>query len=279
MRLNSKVTWGLAWTGLAVVLAVPSADFLTGKLGDGKAAVITSTTDPVKPGNAATKTASITTTKTKTGVIITPAGGTAPVLTDPVDAYAKTGKPLPDYISSNGTTTASTGVKSDTTQVASIDPVAPTPFPARPPDVVQSVLPKPVLPKPVVTDPVQTGSIPAKSADPVVIVDQPPAPVQEAAVDNGDHPVPPAPIVDESATWRAKGLARYLDRDGLLDKSQSSASVVVVKRPSNYDPDGFYLSDGPNDSRAARRARLERLLNDRQFSDEEYDDGTSFSLF
>ncbi len=30
MKLNSKVTWGLAWTGLAVILAVPSADFLTG---------------------------------------------------------------------------------------------------------------------------------------------------------------------------------------------------------------------------------------------------------
>ncbi len=37
MRLNSKVTWGLAWAGLAVVVAVPSADFLTGKVG-GKAA-------------------------------------------------------------------------------------------------------------------------------------------------------------------------------------------------------------------------------------------------
>ena len=67
MRLNSKVTWGLAWTGLAVVLAVPSADFLTGTFGNNKAGVITSTTEPGKtdtqtPPTPATTTAAPTTT-------------------------------------------------------------------------------------------------------------------------------------------------------------------------------------------------------------------------
>ena len=47
MKLNSKVTWGLAWTGLAVVLAVPSVDFLTGRLGSkDAAAVLTSDIEP-----------------------------------------------------------------------------------------------------------------------------------------------------------------------------------------------------------------------------------------
>ena len=65
MRLNSKVTWGLAWAGLAVVLAVPSADFLTGGFGKGdNAAVLTSDIEPVKPA----ETASVTTTKTPNGV-------------------------------------------------------------------------------------------------------------------------------------------------------------------------------------------------------------------
>ena len=36
MRFNSKLTWGLAWAGLAVVLVVPSADYLTGVLGKSK---------------------------------------------------------------------------------------------------------------------------------------------------------------------------------------------------------------------------------------------------
>ena len=50
MRLNSKVTWGLAWAGLALVLAVPSADYLTGQFGrDARnAAVLTSDVEPVK---------------------------------------------------------------------------------------------------------------------------------------------------------------------------------------------------------------------------------------
>ena len=40
--------------------------------------------------------------------------------------------------------------------------------------------------------------------------------------------------------------------------------VTVTEEPSaTYDPDGFYLSDGPNGEnarRAARRARLEQMF-------------------
>lgn len=256
MRLNSKVTWGLAWTGLAVVLAVPSADFLTGRMGDNKAAVLTSTTDPVK-------TASVTTTKTANGVIITPAG--APVA-DPVDKLIKTGKPLPSYISDGKTTTVAP------TQVASIDPVAtptaPTPFPswARP-----VAAPKPVI---------------VKSTEPALIVDDSgvigtqasvasPAPSAPAAT---GVPRPPAPIVDDSANWDSETLRQYLDRKGLLDgalaSDRSSASVTTVERPSgSYDADGFYLSDGPNGDRARRRARVNELFL------EDEGDTTSFNLF
>jgi len=286
MKLNSKLTWGLAWTGLAVGIAIPSADFLTGKLGTDKAAVITSTTDPVKPAAATpVKTASVTTTKTKTGVVITPKGGTAaPVLSagttpvnaaDPVNKLLKTGKPLPDYIS-DGDSPA--GPAKTDTQVASIDPVAPTPFPGRPWTLARPVQPKPIQPKAATpqpaTDPVITGTLPPAS-DPVVVVDE--EPTQQAAVEP-DHPVPPAAIEDDTSNWRAQGLARYLDQNGLLADGSHSTASVTVRQPDNYDPDGFYLSDGPNDKswRAAkRRARLERLLQDQ--ADEEDDGG--FSLF
>ena len=259
MRLNSKVTWGLAWTGLAVVLAVPSADFLTGRMGDNKAAVLTSTTDPVK-------TASVTTTKTANGVIITPAG--APVA-DPVDKLIKTGKPLPSYIS-DGTTPAAP------TQVASIDPVAtptaPTPFPswARPV----------AAPKQVVAAPKQ---VIVKSTEPALIVDDSGVIGQQASVAPtapaaSSVPRPPAPIVDDSANWDSETLRQYLDRKGLLDgalaSDRSSASVTTVERPSGtYDSDGFYLSDGPNGDRARRRARVNEL-----FLDDQGDD-TGFNLF
>jgi hypothetical protein len=298
MRLNSKLTWGLAWAGLAVVLIVPSADYLTGQFG-AKArttALLTSTTDPVKPAGtsaadtvAPTKAASVTTRVTKTGVTIVPnapaaatevAASGAPTL-DPVDKLLKSGKKLPDYISGGDsaavpaptTTTTAPGAKpasGETTQVATVDPatiVAPVPFPRRPPDVVRPALPRATTP-----------------AQPTVIVDeqalatQRATPVMPDELDVDAGPVPPAGIADDWRTARERRLSRYLEQNGLVDDAsvdgRSSASVTVVQRPSsNYDPDGFYLSDGPNNSRAARRARIERMLQD------EDDQESGFTLF
>jgi hypothetical protein len=258
MRLNSKVTWGLAWTGLAVVLAVPSADYLTGAFGakGNSAALITSTTDPVKTGSIGAKsqkTAAVTTKVTKTGVTIVPAGSSAPVL-DPVNKLLKNGKPLPDYISdgdSTETATTSPAASEEPTQVANLDPGAsvtpPMPFPRRPPDVVRPALPK--------------------STQPAVIVDENAlAPEDEMpdqlAVNEPDGPLPPAGIQDDWRGAKDRRLTRYLEQNGLIDDG-STASVTIVERPSPaYDPDGFYLSEGPNNSKAARRARIERLLRD-----------------
>jgi len=303
MRFNSKLTWGLAWAGLAIVLVVPSADFLTGQFsGKGRTttAMLTSTTDPVKTGavkTGAKQTASVTTKVTKNGVSIVPnttapAASTqvasnsaaAPVL-DPVDKLVKSGKKLPDYISNGDDTTttgsitttaktpAVTSPQTSTTQVAAIDPAAtatpPVPFPGRPADLARSVLPKPA----------DTRSTPA------VIVDEQALATQEATdipdqldVGDGAGPVPPAGIPDDWRTVRQRKLMRFLEQNGLIDGAspdgRSSASVTVIQKPSpDYDPDGFYLSDGPNDSKAARRARIERML------EEQGDDESGFTLF
>jgi hypothetical protein len=110
---------------------------------------------------------------------------------------------------------------------------------------------------------------------------------QQAAIDTEDAgPIPPAGIDDDNAqSWKRSRLDRYLERNGLIDDSgntgQSSASVTIIKRPSkNYDPDGFYLSDGPNNAaakRAARRARVEQMFGDDEEDDS--DDGFTFNLF
>jgi len=296
MRLNSKVTWGLAWTGLAVVLAVPSADFLTNQFGGraNSAAVITSTTDPVKPAPTTAiatpaKTASVTTTVTKNRVTITPNGtletaAAAPAGADPVDKLLQGGKKLPDYIS-DGTTPAAPAqaptlsvkapaVVPDTTQVANVPAaaVAPIPFPARPAVLDRAALPRQVLPKS--TEPaviVDEASLPTSA--PPTQLDVPP---DRIVIDRG--PVPPAAIPDDWRTARERRLQRYLENNGLIDggapDGRSSASVTIVDRPpADYDPDGFYLSDGPNESRAARRARIERMLADDQGDD------SGFTLF
>src|SRR3569833_366813 len=299
MRLSSKVTWGLAWTGLAVVLAVPSADYLTGQFGGraNSAAVITSTTDPVKPAAVAkpaveiktvavTKVPAVTTTVSKNRVTITPNGtletaAATPTANDPVDKLLKSGKKLPDYISDG--TPAAPGAPSLTvttpagwdTRLWAIVPhadVAPIPFPARPAVLDKQALPKPMLPKP--TEPtviVDEGALPMDT--PPAQLDAPPDQIA-----TNDGPVPPAAIPDDWRTARERRLQRYLETNGLIEDGapdgRSSASVTIIDRPSrSYDPDGFYLSDGPNTSRAARRARIEQLLEDDQ------DDDSGFTLF
>ena len=286
MKLNSKLTWGLAWTGLAVVLAVPSADFLTGKMGGGTAALITSTTDPVTPaaGGAAkpVKTSTVTTTRTKTGGTITPAGSApssdtvaASAPTDPVNKLLKSGKPLPDYITGG---TGTPQAPADAVQVAAVDPAAtvapPMPFPswARPHDIAKTAQAK--------TLPVNT--LPTKTPEPVVIVDDTEVGSIDAPDQTDGAPIPPAGLPTDP---KVKRLDQYLQSQGLLNESsgrRSSASVTVIEEPSaTYDPNGFYLSEGPNGEkarRAARRARLEQRFG--ADAVETTDDGSlSFNLF
>jgi hypothetical protein len=261
MRLNSKVTWGLAWAGLVVVLAVPSADLLTGRFGgpDEAAAVLTSDIEPVQ--TAAITPAdplpvkTVTTVKTKNGISIVPAGSTPPAA-DPVEDKLGAGKPLPDYIS-DGESPASVE-----TQVASIDPTPPTPFPvwARP-----RIATAPAAP---VVEP----AAPTLNPEPIVIVDD----TQTGSIALPSNPTPPAAIADDSANWDSETLRQYLERRGILDDGGERSSATVTERSTTYDPDGFYLSDGPNADRTTRETRRQRML---RLLEESNDDPESFTLF
>lgn len=272
MRLNSKVTWGLAWTGLAVVLAVPSADLLTGGFGaKDKAAVLTSDVEPVKTATAtpveATPVKTVTTVKTKNGISIVPAGSVPPASADPVDKLLSTGKPLPNYISNDKP--AATVVPTET-QVASIDPTPPTPFPswARPKAAPVEVVTTPAVTTPVVTTPT------AKTPEPVVIVDEN---TLTGSIAQPTTPLPPAAIVDDSQNWDTETLRQYLERRGILEGSESNRSTATVtERSTTYDPGGFYLSDGPNSDRVAREKRRQRV---EQLFEESNDDPADFTLF
>jgi hypothetical protein len=251
MKLNPKIAWGLAWAGLAVVVAVPSVDFLTGRGATDSAAVLA----PAAPQAAATaqtpaSSPTVTTTRTATGVTITPAGGTPPA--DPVDAYVNSGKAMPDYISDGPTaaqapaaaTVAPPAAPAAPTQVAALDPApavtAPTPFP------------RPLFPAAPKAAPV--------AAEPVVIVDET---TVTGALGVPAGPTPPAPIVDDSTNWETESLRQYLERRGILegDSTGTRSSARVTER-NTYDPDGFYLNDGPNNARLERQRRLYELFED-----------------
>lgn len=272
MRLNSKLTWGLAWAGLAIVVAVPSADFFTGKVG-GKAAMLTSTVEPGTP----IKTASVTTTVTPSGIKIMPAAASGG---DAVSSYLQTGKPLPSYISTASAPSSPAPVPAASseapTQVATIDPaqqvVAPVPLPGRPAEL--DAQPKVFTPQPaaapaapVLADNSDVNVIGPDASSAAPIVDELSDEPQVAEAPPG--PVPPEPIDDGSADAPNGNLQQYLSRNGLLDNGsadeggRSTAQVTVTDQPnSDYDAQGFYLNDGPNNPHAAaRRRRFERLLD------------------
>ena len=267
MRLNPKVTWGLAWTGLALVLAVPSADFLTGQFGKDarNAAVLTSDIAPVKTAAvepaAPAKTTKVTTVKTDKGIKIVPAGtatAAAANPNDPVEKYLKSGKALPDYIS-DGDAPAAIDAKPDT-QVATVspDPVAP-----------RMPLPATARPKPFGPPAPATTAAPAEQP---LIVDET---ALTGSLAKPAGPTPPAPIVDDTSNWEDESLRQYLERRGILEGGEASRSTATVtQRDRNYDPDGFYLSDGPNNDRTSRETRRQRILR----MLEESDDG-EFTLF
>ncbi|MHB1104083.1 MAG: hypothetical protein ACYC0C_15170 [Devosia sp.] len=241
MRLNSKVTGGLAWAGLALVLAVPSADMLTKP--SANSAMITSEMDAIQTASVAPAVKPVV-----------PATRQA-AETDVVDDYVSSGKKLPSYISDvpetavqeSATTkrlvvptTTTTAVNPDGTFAgdykANVASVAPKPYPA-------SMRPKPTT---------ASAAPPANDAAPLVI-DEEELAQREAAI----RPVEPfipaesQQIVteDELEEWDSGSLADYLERKGLIRESDQAAERLETQ----FDEDGFFLNDGPNNSKAKRR--------------------------
>jgi hypothetical protein len=276
MKLNPKILWGFAWAGLALIVAVPSADILTsgfGKDDAGSAAVLTSdvtaVTTPKPAASAPAPAASATTpaaksaslaptltpvtatevtaTRTANGVIITPPGGALPA------------------------TTPATPAAPAVTEVASADPVTTTtkivprpmdswlrptgPVPPAATTTVAPALPQPATSTaalPPITAPV-TPVAPAQ--EPALIIEQPRQP---------SGPTPPSPIVDDSANWEEESLRDYLERRGILSGSSTSSSATVTQRQVSptYDPDGFYLSDGPRGGAPSADERFWELFEE-----------------
>lgn len=221
MRLNSKLTWGLAWAGLAVVVAVPSADYLTGTRAD-SAAVLTSDTDPVK-------TASIETVKSPGAIELAPS------------------------VKSIKTPASSSEIAVIPVKAVMSEQVAPIVAPAPATTEVAALGPEPKtapFPAPVSARP----HLPPEDSETIVI------PEDVSADSDSAIMLPPADIPEEPYASDPESLRDYLVSRGLIDgePADSTATVTYLDGESDYDPDGFYLSDGPNaESRPARRTRLD----------------------
>ncbi|MBU1334073.1 MAG: hypothetical protein KJ944_06390 [Alphaproteobacteria bacterium] len=251
MTIDRRITNGLAWAGVLLVVGVPTADLLSAQFAGPSATVVREQVADIKPvapipaplsqrpaapvakpvvevAVAAPEKPAAPATKPT----VRPAAQTA----DIVDNFLQSGKPLPSYITGGGasaapvqaavtppvrtpivTTPATEPVAVDPVQVASIGPqkVAPVPMPL-------SMRPQPV-----------TMPVVAVAPDDIIL---PPALVR-----------PPASVTaDELADWEAGPLSEF------LASRQRQGQPAVVVDPE-YDADGFFLDQGPNPGRRGDR--------------------------
>lgn len=254
MKINPKVTGALAWTGLVVVLAVPAADMLGGRP-EAKAS-LTADTEQVRVATAKPVVKPV-------DKPVVPSIEAAPATGDAVADFVKSGKALPSYISGNdspvveaastptvpaakpGTITINPdGTIAKPATVAPVTPVQPEVASVQPQLVAPTPLPASARPKP------QIATMPAPvQSEPPLIIDE------RTVASTG--PVPPGDIVpedqfvtgDQLEEWDSGSLADYLERRGLMSDASRAAPIE-----RDYDADGFFLDEGPNNN--GRRSRV-----------------------
>lgn len=248
MILNSKITGGLAWAGLVLVLAVPSADMLT------KPSAKTVT---LGAGADATETASIAPAAKPVVSAVKPvAPATAPVATaaaepDVIEDYVSSGKKLPSYISDAPVTTAQAPAATKPLAVPTAPATAPVAADGRTEVASFAPVPYPASMRP---RPVTTATVTTDEQSPLILDEE--AVAQREATLRAVEPVladEPTVIGDDQLQeWDSGSLADYLERRGLISEAEQARPV-----DSDYDPDGFFLSDGPNRSevRVVRRIK------------------------
>lgn len=243
MRLNSKLTWGLAWAGLALVIAVPSLDAFSGN--SAAPALITSDTDQVKVASTTPQASTAAPASTST----TPKPGSITINPDGTVVRSAGGTSTPAAPATEAKTPAAAETKIAATEQAAPPLVAPIPAPA-------SARPKSKPAAATTPPPVVAAKPPAAQPSQPLVIDEPAPQVETAPIDDPNDLIPPEDIPgDDPAALRA-----YLEARGLLEPydGRSTASVQRVDAPAEavsdeYDPDGFFLSDGPNSDRPTKR--------------------------
>lgn len=268
MKLDRRLTNGLAWAGALLVVGVPVADFFIGRMSETDIA----RASVVDAGNSTPVVAPIAS--------VEPAGETAPnaavapvksaaldkpaVGGDAVQSYIDAGKSLPSYI-----TGGDAGSVADKPQQSA---AVPTPVQAgNPPAAVPASTPTaPVVaavpssaearPPVATTPPVETVAILPPKVAPVPmplsmrprVAVAPQASVPQAPVLIVDEPAPvrgaPSPVItaDDLEGWETGPLS-----DFLAQRQQQGSSAVYQVQPNenSYETEGFWLDEAPRGNR------------------------------
>ncbi len=253
MKMDRRLTNGLAWAGALLVIGIPAADYLTGTFA-GTPSVAVVDAAPLAPAEtAAVVPKPAPAVQVAEAAKPAPKPAPAPVAkppaaagaSDPVSGFLQSGKELPSYI---------TGGDAQTAVV-----------PAKPP--AQPQVTAPVAPKPaeVATTPApveQVAVLPAKAAPTPMPLSMRPQPVsvplacdQPLIIDQA-APRPGAPQPSDFFTsedledWESGPLTEFLAKRG----QQSSATYKVQQNvPPPPQENGFWLDEGPQGDRPIRR--------------------------
>lgn len=258
MSIDRRITNGLAWAGVLLVVGVPTADLLSAQLmGDAAApasaeVAMIERVAPVpapasqRPAAPVAKPAAQVAVATPKPVAapkpaVTPVAAAKPVVkqtvtpaaqtADAVDAFLQSGRPLPSYITE-------AGAPGSTNQVAATPPARP----------VITTPPAPAPSAPV--DPIEVAAIPPQKVAPMPMplsmrpVPVAAAPQQAIVIPSGLTPAAPDAIVRPPANVTAVDLEDW--------EAGPLSEFLAKRQPANafvdpaYDPNGFFLDQGPN---------------------------------
>lgn len=233
MQIDRRITNGLAWAGAVLVVAIPAADVALRQFGPAdtpQIAVVEEQTAPAVEPEPVGKPAP----KPEPEPVAEP----DPADSNAVDSYLQSGKKLPSYIS-DGSPTGRTQTAALTPAEEEVTRPAPTPEPA--PEPVATPEPEPE-PEPVAAAPAKAVSLPTP-------VSQRPASVPRSAAIT---PPPPLVIDQPNTVVTAEDLEEW--ESGPLSDFLARRQAGPAPVSPEYDPDGFFLDEGPNS-----RARVNRF--------------------
>ncbi|ODT83620.1 MAG: hypothetical protein ABS76_01460 [Pelagibacterium sp. SCN 64-44] len=258
MKIDRRITNGLIWAGAAIVLGVPAVDLLSAQfLGEPGPQLATAlpqaeAVEPVPaPAPAAPqstpKPAPQSTPEPAPSPVAQPAAPAAPT-GGVVESYLQSGRQLPSYISDAPASTPTATTTPTITPSAPTQPAPAAPAPAQPEPTEMAALP----PAKVAPVPMPLSMRPRPVAVPLVV--DSPLIVDAPAV------VAPRPAGEVTAAdlddWETGPLSEFLQQRA---RERGGAA-------SDYDPNGFYLDQGPN-TRQRQRSWLVGPSDEVYFAD------------
>lgn len=245
MKIDRRITNGLAWAGVLLVVGVPAADYISGHfMGDRSSAPQVAVIEPADqaPANAG-QTAPAAAAQTQVAANATPAaGGTA------VDNFVQSGRKLPSYITGGSDTPApakpavSTPVPAKPAATAPTAPAATTPV--RPPIATAPTTPQPAANTPVAAVPtVKVAPVPMplsmRPRSVATVTQQPRTPAETVIIPPSVAPTyGPDVSAQDLEDWETGPLSDFLAR---RDGGQRARPQIQQPPADPYYPNGGYL--------------------------------------